>query len=217
MKSTNFRAARVKFFIPIIMVIAGSLHPAVAALTTGNIPSLPSPDGQNITIDSLTSLEWVDPAVTSNNSVDDVTARFSADLAGFRYATRDEVRVFLSHFPLPLPTAADYSFQFTPDGGAAYDSSSNYFGITNVSLGAFVATVGFTADGPDSTSRYLYETGKITFADPNRSFSSGTSTIDLSFPSTNGHWLVQSVPEPCTVLLLGIGAISLLGCRKRTR
>jgi hypothetical protein len=47
----------------------------------------------------------------------------------------------------------------------------------------------------------------------------GGDTIGANIPNDgpNGTFSITAVPEPSTLLLLGIGAISLLGYRKRTR
>jgi hypothetical protein len=202
---------RTKRLIAIAALVTICIQGTVrAAITQSNIASLPSPDGLNITSDSLTGLDWLDPAVTSFYTVPEVTARFSSDLAGFHYATYDEVKTFFSHLPVPLPAT---DLVFVLDGGASYMSASSYFGTT-YSLGNQAGTQGYITDPrQEPQTRYLVVAQMIQGAAGLGSKVFPAVSED-SF-GNNGSWLIRSVPEPATFFMALIGAIVAFPARRR--
>jgi uncharacterized protein YxeA len=207
--------------------VIGVQSTAMAAVSTSNIDSLPSPDGQNITSDSLTGLDWLDPAVTLDESFNMVTARFGTDLAGFSYATREQLTTFLSHLPVPLPTpTSPYPAAFVHDGAASWNSSITYFGTTYTS-GNVGWTIGITGDlqlESPGTHYFYYVTGG------GDNLISGT-VGDSIWPDTDnyferGSWLIRStpgspvVPEPASIAVWSLLGLTIGGAgwwrRKRS-
>ena len=188
---------------------------AIATLTTSNIDTLPSPDGQNLTIDSITGYEWLDVTVTSNVSVTNVVARFVTDLSGFRYATQHEVNQFFSHMPLPMfaPSLESKSYP----SGEYFLAATAYIGITDIYPGLAHVTNGYVAESPGNplASRYITElygglsNGNI--AGTWVAFTSGF--FDTVFPTSTGSYLVRVVPEPAAATMM-IGAAMVLGGRR---
>ena len=199
---------------------------AIAAVSTSNIGSLPSPDGQNITSDSLTELDWLDPAVTLNQSFDTVTVRFGTDLAGFSYATRQQLITFFAHLPIPLSTAADYD-QFIGSDADAWYSSSSYFGTTHVDVdpdNEFQFVYGLTADPYPGFSEHYYYLAGIN-GQPVVVTGGNYSMEDDQSHQTIGSWLIRSspasngVPEPASIVLWGVLAccgVASARLRRRT-
>jgi hypothetical protein len=184
-------------------------------MTVSNIPSLTSPDGNNITTDPNSNgglfLDWLDPAVTVNNSFNAVTARFATDLVGFRYATRLEVFTFFSHFPLPLPTNPGFGVAQASDGGASAGAAQLLFGTTFATTNEST-TIGITADA-GTGSHFLYQAIRV----PPKGISATEGTVLLSdtvASSIAGSWLVRNstavaaVPEPATIVTLAM----IVGC-----
>ena len=67
-----------------------------------SLPSYQSPDHMNITTDSLTGLDWLDPTTTLGKSFNQMSALLGVgELADFRYATLSEVNVLFNHMGLP--------------------------------------------------------------------------------------------------------------------
>ena len=201
---------------------------AMAALSTSNIGSLPSPDGQNITSDSLTGLDWLDPAATLGQSFNTVTGLFGTDLVGFSYATRAQVSTFFSHMPDPLPTHPTYNFNAVNDAGAAWVSSTAYFGSTYVDATSGY-TIAVTADpGPFSASHHFYyvrvdlplSPGSYTVTDGDQYYADHNGDIAL------GSWLIRAtplaaadVPEPASIVVWGVLAccgVASARLRRRT-
>jgi hypothetical protein len=191
----------------VLLSVFGLTSKASAAISVSNIASLPSPDGQNITSDSLTGLDWLDPAVTLTQSFNTVTGRFGSDLAGFSYATRLQVITFFSHLPVPLPTSPTYTNTYFNDAGASYDSAIAYFDDTIAfATGGVVATYGLTADpGPGTAQHYYYEA----WSNPTTTGTWGTDppVADALGATYLGSWLIRTtplavadVPEPASII-----------------
>jgi hypothetical protein len=88
-----------------------------------------SPDGSNITTDSLTDLDWLDPTATMGISFNSMTALLTTPAyTGFRHASIAELGEFFEH--LGLPTGGFPLLSGTPDGGASYSAAAAYFGST---------------------------------------------------------------------------------------
>ena len=189
----------------VLLSVFGLTSKASAAISVSNIGSLPSPDGQNITSDSLTGLDWLDPAVTLSQSFDTVTGRFGSDLSGFSYATRAQVSNLFSHLlPTPLPTMPDYSYIQLNDAGVSYQLAAGYFGSTGTGP-TYATTFGLTADMPPNAGyHYIYfaETSGL------RSYTYGNSiSSDTSQAAYIGSWLIRTtplavadVPEPASII-----------------
>ena len=198
---------------------------ASAAIATSNIDSVPHPDGQNITTDSLTGLDWLDPTATLNYSFNEITARFANDLAGFRYATRDDIVLFLSHISPSLPTDAAFGGAYALGDPAPYDTAVSYLGDTYEEYGergVFAITSDISTGGahfiyqlyrgPDDDPYYGYGTyGSYSINDD------GTTLYGLSL----GSWLVRDtvspVPEPAAIVIWGVGCCGVVVARLRRR
>ena len=215
---------RVTIFL-LLLSFVGLTSKASAAITTGNIDSLPHPDGQNITTDSLTGLDWLDPTATLNYSFNEITARFSNDLAGFRYATRDDIILFLSHISPSLPTDEAFGGADGFGDAAPYDTAASYLGDTYVvdgERGIFAITGDMSAVG----FHFAYQLYRGPDTDPYYG-SFGSYSIDddatTLFDTSTGSWLVRdissSVPEPSTLALAILALLSLgfVALRKKYR
>lgn len=103
MTSSNSAVARAALGIAFVaaLLLALGLPPSLAhaALLEKNDLSLPaSADGNNLTEDTVTGLQWLDVTVSADRTFDDIvgndgTNEFApgGDFAGFRHATADEL------------------------------------------------------------------------------------------------------------------------------
>lgn len=222
-----------------------------AAALLFTVPSYATPlktanlntSGDNLlTVDTLTGLEFLDPAFTSGLTYNQIGASFVVTKQGFRFATTSELKQFLSDGGI-----TNFSGNFnTTDEAAAKDLLTNFIGETitgpitlppagmkMISDGVY----GFTSDPgvpPDlfNVAGLDYQSAALNEAPQNQA---RTILNLMSFPgdklppnpggngingSIVGGFLVRSVPvpEPSSIGMLGFGTLLLLagvGLRRR--
>lgn len=176
----------------------------------------------SLTFDSVSLLQWLDLPLSTNRSVNEISAEFGpgGDFEGFRYASRDEVVILWQHAgitTITLGTDAAYS---------ATDAAA---------VQALVALLGYTA--PPGANTFPYARGltaTLTPAGGGNVFSPFVQLCDqigrrdcltvttakaiagaaltTTFAAADiGHWLVREtfVPLPPALLLLA-GPLALL-------
>jgi hypothetical protein len=205
-------------------VILSSVPSALfAELTRGVDPryATPLPGGFNVTSDSATGLDWLTPLVTPKASYNQMLVLLNTTYAGYRYATRDEVGVFLAHTGIDV-SAYPASTQSQGNTSAFWYDSSKYFDKRPSFDGVFALTGG-NADGKIYTAGATWEPVQPTVNSPLVAFvvSSGDHLVAADSIQSM-HWLVRAtpVPEPTTLALAGIGGLALLAhavrCRRST-
>lgn len=206
-----------------LICLCAFAYPAVSfgALTPSNDTTLPaSGDGNNITSDSATGLDWLDPDATLGRTVADILLEIdkgaTGSLPGMRYADEDQIyELFLSQ-GIPVDNWPGTS---RGDGIAEANALMAIIGDTG-EAGPLRLVAGFT--GVSSGGNFNFaELATDTF------FPSSPETVTFLKPSTatstptRGHWLVrdQLVPEPSSILIWGsLGlAVGLAGRRRNRR
>jgi hypothetical protein len=134
------------------------LECAGASFTRMNDPGVSgaTDDGNNLTLDTLTGLRWLDLTVTTGTSINQILPRLSNpadELFGYRYATTAEVEEMLSNFGYPSPSgigtvpgtdvaAAFLSHLGTTDGCGVGPCSSSRWPIDDIpGVDAFYAQI----------------------------------------------------------------------------
>lgn len=164
-----------------------------------------------LTVDTVTHLEWLDLTYTSGQSYNDVLSQVgvAGAFAGFRYATVDDVTTLFEDAGIP-------------DVGGI--SSGNYVPVNNLlgQVGRLVSLAGgawshaITGTSAGTDLQYYSNLQLTVGAPPFRGIAqpqAGTIATDSAF-SDSGSWLVRTVPEPSTLLLLAPGLL-LVARRKR--
>lgn len=191
------------------LALAGSANAGLIATEwEGGIPG-----NNSLTLDTATSLEWLDMAYTVGRSFNDVQARLNQDLAGFRIANNEEVSELLRNAGIVLT-----GYQPKDVGEAAnMETLLNLLGRTdsfyvvgmfdhvggNVILGHQYWLFGLLSDRVSTTS-YI-----------------GGPLQDHYSTNYAGTFLVRdaaAIPEPGTVsmMLAGLGLVGFMVGRRRS-
>lgn len=208
MRSKNGRYAA----IPGIALAAIVLHTSCAQASFIDL-DWSNPDDGRITLDTKTGLEWLDLSATIGRSYDEVRleAGPGGEFVGFRHATDVEVRNLWENAGIPIiDDFAYYAANFVPVQGLM-----NHIGITwdlsypwdpattQIAIGLANDTSGLSG-WPTFLRLDKYDDPSLQLA--SACFRCGYYSPDGSDPHV-GHWMVRTtqVPEPATLLLLGIG------------
>lgn len=174
-----------------------------------------------ITLDTDTGLQWLDVTATTGLSVNQVLGGVGGwtDL-GFRYAGSDELeQLFLTS--VPGSTVSFFSFVENNFAGASLLTNllGNAYGLAE-----FPGSQGFVDPGTSdrfsegSTHASFYQ---VRVSDSTGRFHPTQGRFSLDYTNaTIGSFLVRdvsAVPEPTGMLLLSVGALTLVGCGGRSR
>jgi hypothetical protein len=160
-----------------------------------------------LTYDTETGLQWLDVDASFHRSFDDVSTQFGmgGNFEGFRYASEAETRLLFTHAGIP-----DLSGEWNALNYLPIVELQELIGIT---WGSFGTTWGFTGDSGccGLTIRVI---GIRQQSNPLSSiFMQGIVVSSDHRPDEyvgfGGNWLVRSIPEPTTLVLLGVALAAL--------
>jgi hypothetical protein len=165
----------------------------------------PTDDGNNLTLDTLTGLKWLDLTVTAQTSINTILPRLSNpadELFGYRYADTAEVRTLLTNYGFP------------PTGTIPGTATAAAF------LGDFGTTSSCGAIGPCSSGHWPIvhptvdaQASQVVQRDDTTESSASIGGADLT--QLRGNFLV--VPEPSTLSLTAMGLLVGLAARRSGR
>ncbi len=192
-----------------------SSNPSVllAELTQGVDPryATPMPGGFNFTSDSATGLDWLTPLVTPKASYNQMLALLNTTYSGYRYATRDELGVFLGHTGIDVSAYPDSTQSQGNSSAFWYDSSKYFYKVP--SLSDVYGVTGGNADGKIYVAGAAWEPVQPSVNSPLVVFVISSGNYVVTADSVQSmHWLVRAtpVPEPSTLALAGISGVVLL-------
>lgn len=207
----------------ITLVLSSNVNAALVSTSWLN------PNDNLITVDTDTTLEWLDTTYTLNRSYNDISSEFGVggEFEGWRYATEDDLITF-----------------FTNAGGAGtYNGQTNVSGVSSSlsSADTYIGDLvsiwgGFDSYGERSYARFIYDRpasagekyiGELTDEYAVNRFdrvtlNNGNRAYDGSIHPYIGHALVRgtsvsAVPVPAAVWLFGSGLIGLAGIARRKK
>ena len=189
-----------------LLVVTAPVH--ASSLISGD-DAVFGPD--SITIDTATSLEWLDLTTSTNRSYNDISSQFGAggDFEGWRYATGNDVVGFIANAGMTLYTRITVNYEPAVQLLSLWGITGPYdFGAET-----YFVTAELSPQNPETHHQY----GVVDAYDPTPS---GYATEfqsdwpdDIGYELV-GHALVRSsnlVPEPSTIALLMIGGIAVVG------
>ncbi|MBW2280908.1 MAG: PEP-CTERM sorting domain-containing protein [Deltaproteobacteria bacterium] len=204
--------------------------PGYAALVFLNDASLPSSaDGNNITRDTSTGLEWLDVDVSVGRTFGDLTGTDGSnefttggDFEGFRYATMLE---FTGQTAGPQLDSLMLSFNM---GIPSYSFIGGYALVRPflLQMGCFASCAGHgyawgaLVDGlgaEDQIYVQAFTSSGFNWGAVQASATLSPAVPNNAFPLQKGNWLVRAAPEPGTGLLVAMGLAALASRRRRAR
>jgi hypothetical protein len=222
------RALLVTLALSATMLSAAVANAVVTDVDDATLPA--SPDGFNLTQDSVTGLEWLDLTVTAGRTWDDIVGNdgtdelgTGGDFEGFRYATYTEVTGW-SAGPQVDSLFSNFGFNSTFSSIGTYplvrDFMSHLSCFTN--CGTYGFTQGIFEDDIDPLVLWYAHVEAF----PSSGFDWGSLIVATTGPfasrpvngslSTTGHFLVRPLPEPGGSPALAAGLV-MLACLTRRR
>lgn len=209
-------------------------------LVEKNDPSLPaSLDGNNITEDSVTGLQWLDVTVSADRSFDDIvgndgTNEFApgGDFEGFRHATADELTGW-NPGPQFDSLFSNFGFVSTFSSIGTYGPVRSYLALLGChgSCGLYGRIYGIYVKNSDPLDPEWAEVEA--FASSGFNWGSlGTAATDVFLPRVEnsgdvhtGHYLVRSTPVAvpalggagCFILAALLASVGSVSSRSRLR
>ncbi len=171
-----------------------------------------------VTGDTDTGLEWLDLSITTNISLNALSAQLGPGgaFAGWHFATEAEVTELWANQGVPTPFTGDFAF-----GTPANDGALNLNSFLDAQLIGANSTTSFGFILELSTiSPFWWQIDAATNNTVLGSTSSSFLIADFDTPSPLiGSYLVrgdaQAVPAPVTLALMGIGLVGLGFGRRR--
>ena len=190
----------------LVLIAVTLASPTHAALTASG----------NLVVDDSTGLMWLDLSETNSQSNAYVLSQMTIGGAyeDYRYATLSEVQGLMGTLGFPIMNAQVAGTSLLDET----QNMANLFGDTGGEYwpGGYIGSLGFLNISNESNE--LIRIGALyRIAYSYTSVQTGDSTFlaDGGYLHT-GHWLVaESVPEPSSVALLGLGGLALMVRRRR--
>lgn len=214
-------------YLAVALAITFLMHltpSASASISQYNDPGLATTDGNNITVDSDTGLEWLDWTATTNNSYEEIFSRLEpgGNLEGFQYATLGEVSALFTNMGLfGNLSSLDIHFPNTTslnDGGVSATSALGYLGNTAYYNGfeESYAVIGESINAGHHRYATVSNYGGESKSEVVNNQADVNSNLQV------GHALVRasstgSVPEPSSVLCWGGLVLAFANLRKRRK
>jgi hypothetical protein len=209
------------------LLLAGGLPPsqARAVLVEKNDLSLPaSLDGNNITQDSVTGLQWLDVTVSADRSFDDIVGNDGTnelapggDFEGFRHATADELTGW-NPGPQFHSLFSNFGFNSTFSSIGTYGPVRSYLALLGChgSCASYGRIYGiYVTNGnpldPEWAEVEAFKSSGFNWG------SLGVAPTDVFPPRVEnsgdvhtGHYLVRPTPAPTLVPVLGAAGFFIL-------
>lgn len=184
----------------------------------------------NSTVDTDTSLEWLDFSQSSGYSYNDIVSGSVSALSGWTHASTSYVQTLFAN----LGFAVEEQFYVPANSGplAAFNLGIDLLGASS-SASSFLSLQGIVNDGPDDLFRYRLgaqsgsrtdrDTGElITFMNVDLLTNGGSSQVGIGVDNTQAtHFLVRQYIDPATVpetnvlWLLVPGLLGLMAASRR--
>jgi hypothetical protein len=180
-------------------------------------------DNGDTTIDTASGLEWLDLTLTQGRSYLNILAGYGGYAAdGYVHATQDQLCGLFGALGDSVPECfsaddrtTDQLSQLSADTLTSLLGKTVDNGFTTLSAGIFNSSLlpGKIGLGCVDAKEFVSCFGTSPSPGATRVLSWQPPTATAS---SVGNWLVRTVPEPTTLLLLGLGLVGLGFARRRT-
>ncbi len=170
----------------------------------------------SLTIDTATGLEWLDWTASTNISFQDMNLQFGVggDFEGFRHASMYEVKTLFDNMGLSTENFPSQSLVF---GSELATNALGFLGTTSPNETGTFAITSDIFEIPTNPFDFQRVVGVQGFVLTSATYGNRSSAT-LFGNSQHGHALVRltAVPEPTSLLMVGIGVATLVCRRRRT-